>query len=89
MSYLLDFGADIKARNACNETPSMTAVSSDSPNGLWKEETVRILLERGANPNVFNSDGMSCLNMVDHAQLTRLLLNYGADIKIALRKVIS
>lgn len=82
INYLLDHGADIEARNARHETPLMTAVSSDWPDGFWKEETIRILLGRGANPNVLDSDGMSCLNMVDHANVIRLLLNYGADINV-------
>ncbi|KAG4441988.1 hypothetical protein IFR05_002514 [Cadophora sp. M221] len=82
ISYLLDHGADIEARNIRGETPLMSAVGSDPPNGYWKEETIRILLERGANPNVLDIDGYSCLNMADHVNIIRLLLNHGADIKV-------
>ena len=46
LEYLLDHGADIEAMNAPGETPLMTAVASAHLNGFWKEETMRILLQR-------------------------------------------
>ncbi|KAH7333115.1 putative ankyrin repeat protein, partial [Rhexocercosporidium sp. MPI-PUGE-AT-0058] len=82
IEYLLDHGADIEARNKHGGTPLMTAVCSELPNGFWKEETMEILLQRGANPNLLNSHGKSCLNMADHANAIRLLLKYGADVKV-------
>lgn len=81
MEYLLDQGADIERTNANGETPLMTAVGSENRNGFWKEETIRVLLNRGASPNVLRNDGNSCLNMADHANVTRMLLDHGADTK--------
>ena len=66
-------GGDLEALNLSGETPLLVAVSPEHPSGFWKEETMRVLLERGANPNVLNSDGYSCLNMADHANVTRML----------------
>ncbi|RDW63780.1 hypothetical protein BP6252_11325 [Coleophoma cylindrospora] len=82
LGYLLDQEADIEAKNDRGETPLMVAVGSDYPNGFWKEETIRILLKRGADPNVCNDDGMTCLNLSDHANVTRILLSYGANILV-------
>ncbi|RDW59222.1 hypothetical protein BP5796_12146 [Coleophoma crateriformis] len=82
LGYLLDHDADIEAKNDHGETPLMVAVGSNYPNGFWKEETMRILLERGADPNVCNNDGMTCLNLSDHANVTRVLLSYGANILV-------
>ncbi|KAH8595467.1 ankyrin repeat-containing domain protein [Bisporella sp. PMI_857] len=82
IGYLLDHGADVEARNARGETPLIVAVGSEHPNGFWKEEIMRVLLERGANPNALRDDGKTCLNMSDDASVTRLLLKHGADISV-------
>ncbi len=51
------------------------------PSGFWKEETIQVLLRRGADPNaVSHRSGLSALAMSDHARVTRLLLEHGADI---------
>jgi len=82
IEYLLSHGADIEAKNGNGDTPLMAAVGSDHPNGFWKEGTMRVLLEHGANPNALNNSLQSCLNMADDASVVRLLLQYGADITL-------
>ena len=78
--YLLSRGADIEAKNAYGQTPLLCAISTKQPNGFWKEETIRILLEHGADPNVVDKVGLSCLEAADDARVLRLLLRHGADI---------
>ncbi|OAA56713.1 Ankyrin repeat-containing domain protein [Niveomyces insectorum RCEF 264] len=84
LEYLLAHGADLEALNLDGETPLLVAVSSDHPSGFWKEETIRVLLCHGADPNTTSArSGLSALALSDHARVTRLLLEQGADIRRA------
>lgn len=73
----LDQGADINARDMANLTPLM--VACDSPANT---ATVRLLLERGADPNLQADTGVTALyNAVngDNAELIEVLLAAGVD----------
>ena len=76
---LLDAGTDPNARNSAAQTPIMMAVRANQPGAL------RLLLERGADPNVMDVDGRrwTALHMAASDGLTecaRLLLEHGADV---------
>lgn len=83
VEYLIQQGADVEAHNGWGQTPLLAALSSAYPNGFWKEETVRVLLKHGADSNAqsTNWEKATCLQLADSAAITRLLLQYGADIK--------
>ncbi len=73
----LDQGADINARDMASLTPLMVACDSQS-----NEQAVRLLLERGADPNLEAQTGITALyNAVngDNVELIKLLLSSGVD----------
>jgi ankyrin repeat protein len=82
LEYLIKAGADIESRNANGETPLMVAVSADALDGFWKEDSIRVLLKHGANPNAVDTAGQTCLNKSDHPNVTRTLIQAGADVKL-------
>ncbi|CAI6097695.1 unnamed protein product [Clonostachys chloroleuca] len=80
VTYLLSHGADIEAKNKDGQTPLLCAISTQHPNGFWKELTIKRLLDHGANPNFITESGASCLAEADSAEVLKLLLEHGADI---------
>ncbi|CAH0028155.1 unnamed protein product [Clonostachys rhizophaga] len=80
VTYLLSHGADIEAKNKDGQTPLLCAISTQHPNGFWKERTIKQLLDHGANPNFIAESGASCLAEADSAEVLKLLLEYGANI---------
>ena len=81
LEYLLDLGIDIDSRNEFGRTPLFTAVD------LELTDTVRFLLERGADPNIPNYGGRTSLYMarlvdqnngVEIGTITALLESNGA-----------
>ncbi|PTB38507.1 hypothetical protein M441DRAFT_197509 [Trichoderma asperellum CBS 433.97] len=85
LEYLLSKGANIEARNKYGMTPLLAALHHEWPHGYWREETIRILLQNGADVNaiVLETEGSrahSALEMSDRAEITRTLLEYGADV---------
>lgn len=81
IEYLLDHGANIEVAQVGGETPLTVAVAN-SHYGIWKEETMRVLLSRGANPNAIRNDGQSCLSLASTVAAAKLLLKYGANISV-------
>lgn len=81
VAYLLAQGANIEAKNSYGQTPLLCAVSDEYPNGFWKEQTIKILLDHGADPNAVSKTGQSCLQAADDARVSTLLLQHGADIQ--------
>jgi RNA polymerase sigma factor (sigma-70 family) len=78
LELLLDAGADVDGRCACatGESPVWAATLLDRPRLL------RILLERGADPNRPSASGTIALHvaaMRGHRDCARLLLDHGAD----------
>ncbi|KAI0447555.1 ankyrin repeat-containing domain protein [Xylaria telfairii] len=84
LKYVLSRGADASVLNASGETVLLSAVSSKSHYGFWKEATIRILLENGSDPNErevkADGSGQSSLEISDNVRITKLLLEHGADV---------
>lgn len=82
---LLDSGADVNAmsRSAISIIPSNTALHAAIA-GARDREVIQLLLERGANPALLDSNGHTCLHVAalhdDGTELIRLLLDHGADV---------
>jgi ankyrin repeat protein len=77
IQLLLDNGADIQRAVETGETAIFAAIIADSQNSLI------CLLERGANPNHKNNDGMSPLQIaasLGRLELITILLEHEADI---------
>ncbi|KAH6854072.1 ankyrin repeat-containing domain protein [Chaetomium sp. MPI-CAGE-AT-0009] len=87
LEYLLSKGADIEARNQMGMTPLLAGIHEDSPNGPWREETVRVLLRHGADANATieatedASNGSSALEISSSPGIARLLLEHGARVE--------
>ncbi|CAH8772651.1 ankyrin repeat domain-containing protein [Paenibacillus dendritiformis] len=81
---LLDRGADVNALScsAISIIPSNTALHAAIA-GARDREVIQLLLERGANPALLDSNGHTCLHVAvlhdDGIELIRLLLDHGAD----------
>ena len=71
VEILLNYGADIQARNDNGDTPLHRA---------HKPEIAKALLDNGANVNARNDEGLTPLHGKG-AEVTLLLLHYGADIE--------
>ncbi|KAJ8126777.1 hypothetical protein O1611_g6861 [Lasiodiplodia mahajangana] len=84
LRYLLSRGIDTTLLNAPDKAPLPPTVWSYPPRGFWKEATIRILLEHGSDPNQrevrHGGSSHSCLELSNDAEVTRLLLEYGADV---------
>ncbi|MGG4392837.1 ankyrin repeat domain-containing protein [Paenibacillus thiaminolyticus] len=82
---LLDLGAEVNAmsRSAISFIPSNTALHAAIA-GARNQEVIQLLLERGANPGLFDSNGHTCLHVAamhdDGIEVIRLLLEHGADV---------
>ncbi|KAI9150228.1 Ankyrin-1 [Paramyrothecium foliicola] len=78
VEYLLVHGADPTATNALGQIPLLTAISTEAPDGQWKEETISALL-RHSNPNAIEAkSGRSCIELADSARVMQMLLDYNA-----------
>ncbi|KAI0104763.1 ankyrin [Nemania sp. FL0031] len=84
LQYLLSRGVDTELLNSSDKSPLFHTIWSHPPKGFWKEATIRILLEHGSDPNQKDvrrgGSGHSCLELSNDAEVTRLLLDYGADV---------
>lgn len=75
VELLLSYGADIN-RDSCMITPLMEAVQND------RKDTVAFLLKRGADPNMQNASGDTCLHMVKDIDIATLLLEMNCDLTL-------
>jgi ankyrin repeat protein len=85
VQVLLDYGADINAvsHSKISFIPSNTALHA-SLAGERNVEVSKLLLAKGAQTNIFDSDGHTCLHSAafhdDNVELIRLLIEHGADV---------
>ncbi|MEF3302563.1 ankyrin repeat domain-containing protein [Paenibacillus sp. GYB003] len=85
---LLEGGANVNAVSHSNVSyiPSNTALHAAIA-GERSLDVVRLLLERGADTRLFDSNGHTCLHVAafhdDNVELIRLLLEHGADANAA------
>ena len=75
---IIDHGADVNATTIANVTALMFAI--------WKRSVsvINILLRAGANPNIANDDGCTCLHeaVIEYLseEILQVLNNHGADV---------
>ena len=74
LRFLLDHGALIDGRDETGATYLQTAIDNAD------EEIVELLIERGANVNVADEDGVTPLMQVEELEDARLLLEHGANV---------
>ncbi|AXR60604.1 ankyrin repeat domain-containing protein [Leptospira mayottensis] len=77
ISTLIEGGADLDQRDKKGMGPLHYCVNEG------KLESLRFLLEKGADPNVRDLDGVTCINLAKSShgmsEFVELLLKYGAD----------
>jgi len=81
IQVLLDCKLNVNAKASHDETPLHNALQRWAPNHF---ETVRLLLENGADPNARMSLGSAPLHLASSegiAEAVRLLLKYGAEVE--------
>jgi ankyrin repeat protein len=80
---LLEHDADIDSEDVNGWTPLRSAVATGFLH-VDRTQLVRLLLDRGANPNAQDSKGQTPLHVVSKGQprldTARILLEYGADL---------
>ena len=78
LQALVDHGVNVNARNDCNKTALSAAFS------LRNEDAVRVILTAGADPNIVDADGDTCLHKaVYHAfskEVIQALIYYGVNV---------
>jgi ankyrin repeat protein len=85
VALLVDHGANVQAvsHSKIAYIPSNTALHAAIA-GEGDVEVIRLLLERGAKADIFDSNGHTCLHTAafhdEHVEIIRLLLAYGAAI---------
>lgn len=75
IELLIHYGADLEAKNECNERPLGFACAWNQP------DAARILLENGADPNTPEDDHATYLDWAvvsEHATLISVLMAHGA-----------
>lgn len=71
--YLDEYGVDINAQDEYGNTALHLAVSKNNP------VMVRILLNRGADPNIENSQDVTSIMVARSVYIAEMLVNAGAD----------
>ena len=74
---LIDGGADVNGKDANGTYPLMLACSYKD-----NDEMIKLLLDKGANPNIFGPNGETPLGLAAKYSLTavKMLVDKGADI---------
>ncbi|MCJ1379736.1 hypothetical protein MMC17_002839 [Xylographa soralifera] len=83
IKVLLHHGADIESKDQNGETPLQVAMNVEEPNGYWRGAAAETLLDFGANPNIFDDKGLTCLNHAgSNVSLVHKLIEKAADIAL-------
>ncbi|MUT65234.1 ankyrin repeat domain-containing protein [Paenibacillus sp. NEAU-GSW1] len=85
VQVLLNYGADVNAvsHSSVSYIPSNTALHAAIA-GERNADVIKLLLEHGAQTNIFDSNGHTCLHSAafhdDNIELIRLLIEHGAEV---------
>ncbi|PGH21390.1 hypothetical protein AJ80_03307 [Polytolypa hystricis UAMH7299] len=89
LQVLLEYGADLNARDKRGATPLNWAVDvrDDAEAGISVEERIKLLIEHGADVNAKDNQGRTPLSIAlsrkpPHELLVKVLLENGADISL-------
>ena len=78
LQTIIDHGADVNAINKQNSTALMSACRKRN------EESMNILLNAGADPNIADAGGHTCLHFVVHGhcrkEVLQALIDHGAEV---------
>lgn len=83
VEFLLDFGADVNARNRDDKIPLHCAISSE--NGNEDEELFQLLLDYGSNANATDKFGNTALHLAAHKGdfiAAKVFLDYEININL-------
>lgn len=79
VKLLLDYKADVHARDKCGATPFHWACHRSE----FVPEILQVLLENGANPNDTDVNGVTPLfYAINKVDVTNFLLDHGADVNL-------
>ena len=72
----LEIGFDINSQDAQRQTLLMLAA-------IYRQtEAVRLLLERGAQPDIYDLGGFTALMLTDNLEIATLLIGHGATVEV-------
>ena len=78
---MTDHGADVNAMNKHNETALMTACKTGNV------DAIDLLLLFGANPNITNDDGRTCIHYtvigICSREVLQVIIAHGVDVNAA------
>ncbi|KAF5601812.1 serine threonine phosphatase 6 regulatory ankyrin repeat subunit C [Fusarium subglutinans] len=78
MLYLLSKGADMEIRDDKGCTPLLYSFTKW---GAFRTAAMKLLIDKGADVNVVDSEGNGCLNKAAHKEeFVRLLVGHGAEV---------
>ncbi|KAF4970309.1 hypothetical protein FSARC_2629 [Fusarium sarcochroum] len=82
LPYLLEKGADMEIRDGKGKPPLQMAITHTR--GLYSREAAEMLIRAGADVNVSDNDGQSCLSCASQdMEMVGLLIEHGATVTAA------